>query len=130
MTRPDRSKAERALAFLVAEMRPGWDQAGVLVTLHKCASAPLEQLAAAAIYCARFRTDQRTPAVIALDGDHWQALDRMHGQNGATSSPAPSGPQCDICGKVERQCRALAAKTGDLHPFTLPTPTLPRRVRP
>lgn len=130
MTRPDRTRSERALAFLINQIRPDWDESGVLVTLRKCASAPLEQLAVAAIHAAAFRTDQRTPAVIALDGEHWQALDRGRGQTASNNSPAPSGPQCDICGKVERQCRALAAKAGDLHPFTLPTPAMPRRVRP
>lgn len=130
MTRPDRTKAERALAFYVAQIRPEWDEHGVLVILRKCATAPLEQLGVAAIHCAAFRTDQRTPAVIALDGQHWQALDKGHGQTAGASSPAPSGPQCDICGKVERQCRALAAKTGDPHRFTLPTPAVPQRVRP
>ncbi len=117
MTRPDRTKAERALAFYIAQIRPDWDEHGVLVILRKCASAPLAQLGVAAIHAAKFRTDQRTPAVIALDGEHWQALDRGHGQAASNSSPAPEGPQCSACGKPERQCRTLAAKTGDLHPF-------------
>ena len=83
----DRTRAERALAGLIHELRPDqWDEHGILVTLRKVSERPLPDVAAAAIYCAIHRTDQHTPACIALDGEHWQAADRMAGQH--TNQPA------------------------------------------
>ena len=69
----DREQAERALAFVVHAIRPDWDEPGILAAIRKAPAKPLATVAAAAIACASLRTDQRTPACIALDGDHWQA---------------------------------------------------------
>lgn len=93
MTTPDRTRAERALAFLVAQVRPGWDEPGVLAVLRRCSEKPLAQVAAAAIYCAHHRTDQRKPTVIALDGEHWAAIDRMAGKTGTDRAPEPRCPR-------------------------------------
>ena len=59
------------LASLVHAIRHDWDEPGVASALRKVADRPLATVARAAIACAIERTDQRTPAVIALDGDHW-----------------------------------------------------------
>lgn len=60
----------RALAQLVAALRPGWDVAGVRSALsaarHK---GTAHELAIAAIRCTQ--SDARTPAVIGMDGPHW-----------------------------------------------------------
>ena len=61
----------RRLASLVATIRPDWDEHGVASVLRKVADRPLAQVARAAVACAIERTDQRTPACIALDGHHW-----------------------------------------------------------
>lgn len=61
----------RRLASLVATIRPDWDEHGVASVLRKVCDRPLAQVARAAIVCAIERTDQRTPACIALDGHHW-----------------------------------------------------------
>ena len=63
----------RAIAHLVARIRPEWHQPGVMAVLRDCPDDKLADTAIAAIICARDRTDQRTPAVIALDGTHWAA---------------------------------------------------------
>lgn len=59
------------LAALVAELRTDWDAPGVRSTLLKVADRPLGVVAAAAITAAMTRHDQRSPAIIALEGAHW-----------------------------------------------------------
>lgn len=130
MTRIDRTKAERCLAFLASQQRPDWSEHNVLVALRKVSDRPLGDVWAATLAAATSRTDQ-SPAVIARNGDHWQALDRMHTPTSTASSPSTAGRRCNVCGRHEPACRAAAAKTGDPHQFTLPTPaSLPRQVRP
>ena len=60
------------LASLVHAIRNDWDEQGIRSALLKVADRPLADVARAAI-SATSRTDQRTPAVIALDGEHWRA---------------------------------------------------------
>lgn len=63
----------RALATLVATLRPDWGIPGVRAALHQARHrAPAHELAIAAIRCTR--GDARTPAVIAMDGPHWVGL--------------------------------------------------------
>lgn len=61
----------RALASLVAALRPDWDSPGILKALSDARERgnPFA-LAHAALYAAETLTN-RTPAVIALTGDHW-----------------------------------------------------------
>lgn len=60
----------RALAHLIAALRPGWDVAGIRGALSKARHrGNAHELAIAAIRCTQ--GDARTPAVIALDGPHW-----------------------------------------------------------
>ena len=58
------------LASLIHELRPDWHEPGIRSALAKVADRPLLDVATAAITACR-RLDQRAPAVIALDGDHW-----------------------------------------------------------
>lgn len=58
------------LASLVHEIRPDWQEPGIRTALGKVCDRPLVDVAAAAVAACR-RIDQRTPAVIACDGDHW-----------------------------------------------------------
>lgn len=60
----------RALAHLVATLRPGWDVAGIRSALSSARHrGSAHELAIAAIRCTQ--GDARTPAVIAMDGPHW-----------------------------------------------------------
>ena len=86
---PDRTRTERALAAVIHGIRNDWDEHGILTTLRKLSDKPIAQVAAAAIHCATKRHDQRTPACIALDGEHWRALDRLTGDNDAPRSIQP-----------------------------------------
>ena len=58
------------LANLVHTIRPDWQEPGIRSALAKVADRPLLDVALAALAACR-RIDQRTPAVIACDGDHW-----------------------------------------------------------
>lgn len=88
----DRTKAERALAVLVHEIRDEWDEHGALSVIRKLSDKPLADVAAAALYCAVKRTDQRTPACIGFPGEHWQAFTRAAGQ---TTPPPAALPYYD-----------------------------------
>ncbi len=61
------------LATLVSTIRHDWDEAGVRAALAKVVDRPLGVVSAAAINAALTRTDQRSPAIIAMSGTHWPA---------------------------------------------------------
>lgn len=61
----------QAIAYLVEAITAGrWHRAGVMAALRDC-TGPLWLIAHAAIVAAHSRTDQATPAVIAMVGPHW-----------------------------------------------------------
>jgi len=108
----DRTREERALAAIVHGIRDEWDVAGVVVILRRCSERPLAQVSAAAIYCAHYRTDQRTPECIARPGEHWSALDRMAGRTGTDRGPDPKCPKHDEfvpCLTCQREARGPIA---------------------
>ena len=72
------------LANLVHAIRHDWDEAGIRSAILKVADRPLLEVAVAAL-AATGRVDQRTPAVIALDGEHWRILH-------PAPAPAPRTP--------------------------------------
>ena len=111
----DRTRAERALGFLVAQLRPDWDEAGVLSALRKLSDRPVPDVALAALDCAVHRTDQRTPAGIVADGKHWAVSERLAGQ---TETPTESGivTWCEHGRPTGRHCPACQPVTR-----TLPT---------
>ena len=84
----DRTKAERALAFLIHEIRDEWDEHGITATLRRCSDKPLPDTIAAALDCATRRHDQRTPDCIWRDGEHWRALANMAGGTASDAVPA------------------------------------------
>lgn len=90
MTAPIRSQAEQALAALIHGIRPQWDTRGILAAIRQCAGRSLDQLAAAVLYAALVRKDQISPACIALDGEHWDALDRLTGKTQGPPTPRPT----------------------------------------
>lgn len=130
MTIPTRTQAEKSLAALIHSIRPDWPTPSVLAQLRTLPNTPLEVLAAAALW-ATSRRDQHDPKVIREDtGSAW---DRITGRQQVVPAPPPtrtSGRLCGVCAKPEAECQRVAAKGPDPHPFTLPTPAVPRRVRP
>ena len=59
------------LASLVHAIRPDWDEAGIRSVLSRCADRPLAAVTLAAVTAAVTRGDQRSPAIIAMTGSHW-----------------------------------------------------------
>lgn len=115
MTAPTRSQAEQALAALAHAIRPDWGTRGILAAIRQCANRELDQLAAAVLYAAMVRKDQLTPACIALDGEHWDALDRLTGKITGPPTPRPTSgcpyhrgqpAECPECARDRRQVSA------------------------
>lgn len=101
----------RALARFLHELRQDWQTPGIVHALGQArALAPAADVALAAIRAASTPTN-RTPAVIPLDGEHWD------------TGRAPKPPRtltrqerCSICGQDEFLCRELARLgAGDNH---------------
>lgn len=88
------------LASLVHEIRPDWQEPGIRSALAKVVDRPLLDVTVAAVAACR-RIDQRTPAVIACDGDHWPKAQaqRTYTEPGiVTYCPhGEPGTRCLIC---------------------------------
>lgn len=100
MTQPE----ARALAAYLALVRhrsggPEWHKAGIEDALGKARHlAPSPDLAIAAIKAAR-EPSNRTPAVIGMEGPHWQAAAI------APHRPYDQHATCAGCGLSEPECR-------------------------
>ncbi|MGD8214615.1 hypothetical protein [Aestuariimicrobium sp. Y1814] len=112
-TTESREQQNRALAFIVASIRPDWGQPGILAALRKLEHKPLADVAMAAIHATE-RTDQRTPAFIPSPGEHWRESPKAT----PTAGPAPvRGPQCVYCHGEEHGNRHQTMSRRDGHPF-------------
>ena len=94
--RDERERDLRAIAHLVARIRPEWHQTGVVAVLRDCPDDKLADTAIAALVCARDRNDQATPAVIALDGAHWRIGTSSGDEPDAKPALTPS-TRCGTC---------------------------------
>lgn len=112
----------RALAALVAALRPGWDEAGILAALHQARTrATAVDVAVAALRCAALETN-RTPAVIPLDGAHWGE---------PTAVPSTRQPRCHLEGhehELAINCRICKADRELAAPaYDAPVPAVTER---
>ena len=101
------------LTRFICQLRPDWDRHGVEHHLGKArdmASAP--DLAIAAIKAAT-NAHNRTPAVIALPGEHW----RTTTVETAPRHVVPAGERCTTCGQDRERCRRLSALPDDGHAY-------------
>ena len=105
MTGPETTSMQwvKQLAVLIHEIRPEWAEPGIASALTKVADRPLADVAIAAIQAATTRTDQRTPAIIAMGGSHWGT----HGGNTGNSGNSYRTPTCANCGYYEHQHQQL-----------------------
>ena len=114
------SAQARALATLVATLRPDWTIPGVAAAISKARHrAPAAELAHAAIRLAT-RTDLRTPAVLAEDGPHWHpGPDERRDEHRFTRCPQPGHQSYPAwhCGA----CRADQIATDEPRPVERPT---------
>ena len=96
------------LASLVHELRSDWQEPGIRSALAKVADRPLADVAIAAIQAATTRTDQRTPAIIAMGGSHWGTGGGNAGNSGNSyRTPPANPPTCANCGYYEHQHQQL-----------------------
>ena len=107
------------LASLIATIRTDWDEHGIAAVIRKISDRPLAEVAHAALTAAITRTDQRTPAVIALDGKHW----RLHGVE-RPAPPAPSSVIVTRCGH-----NLVGALCAECHPVERRGVSMPDDVR-
>ena len=105
MTGPETTSMQwvKQLAVLIHEIRPEWAEPGIASALTKVADRPLADVAIAAIQAATTRTEQRTPAIIAMGGSHWGT----HGGNTGNSGNSYRTPTCANCGYYEHQHQQL-----------------------
>ena len=104
MTGPETTSMQwvKQLAVLIHEIRPEWAEPGIASALTKVADRPLADVAIAAIQAATTRTDQRTPAIIAMGGSHWGTGSGNTGNGGNSYRPAvANAPSCSNCGYPE-----------------------------
>lgn len=86
------------LATLVNALRPDWDKAGILDALGKARHlGTATEVSIAAIRCAE-SAKNRTPAVIALDGEHWRPPKADPGAMGDRRINVAG--RCDKCGRL------------------------------
>lgn len=95
----------QALAYLANRLRPDWDRHGVERILARVADRDLGEVAVAALIASIQRTDQRTPACIAMDGRHWHVL-----RPGVRTLSQPTAAAvCPIHLDPRDRCRGCAA---------------------
>lgn len=93
----DRTEAQD-IAAAVNGLRPDWGIPGIMQALEKLQDRDAASVRTAALHAAKNRTDQRSPAVLAFDGEHWNGT--KYGRKSHVPSVEPTGPRCDICGRT------------------------------
>lgn len=126
MTYPMTFKQGQALARFLHELRNDWDVLGIESALQKARDrGQAHEVAQAAIRAAALASN-RTPAVIPMEGPHWQA---SHSGAAATSRPERLEPheRCSTCQKSQARCEGDPRYGGDDHRFQ---PDAPAAGRP
>ena len=125
-------KDRSAIAQLVARIRPDWDTHGNTVALAKHPDQSLDVLTLQALIAAVTRTDQKTPAILGLDGDHTNrarvALSKPVSVTAKLPGYAPLDPECGYPGCGVRQGKHLAHMIPSeipLHEWEQPRPHAP-----
>lgn len=109
-------------AALVHSIRPDWDERGIVAALAKAVQRGDAALVSiAAIHAARTPTNQ-TPAVISMDGPHWQKAEGTAPapkriieppKSNDTSADCPSHP--GVKAWACKPCRVTTPRPADFH---------------
>jgi len=91
----------RIIADWVHQIRPTWDQPGILAALAKRRTAQPARLALAALAAAAAASN-RSPAVIAMDGNHWRIGHDPESEGDRHPSNVDIREACQSCYKPER----------------------------
>ncbi len=118
-----------AISWLITLLRPDWDRKGIESALAKHADQNLDVLAVQAIIAAVTRTDQKTPAVLGLDGDHTARARVALSRPARTTQPlsgAELGGECGVCGvRQAMHAGVRASLEHGIHAWTPAPPTPP-----
>ena len=129
MTSIDRDQAQ-ALAALIATLRPDWQPPGILKALSDARTRGTAwDLAHAALYAAQ-DPSVRTPAVIALPGDHWRGRSLGDGtpiHYPRCPEPGHTSYRADNCGACRAE-RLEATAPRETPPGGAPMPDEVRRA--
>jgi hypothetical protein len=92
----------RPLAALIHQLRPEWDEGGILKQLQKCAHLNPFDVSMAAV---RAATDlgAKTPGVIPSDGPHWH--ERLSEQRVPRNPPFDQC--CATCSRTREMCQRI-----------------------
>ncbi|MGV8972232.1 MAG: hypothetical protein ACOH10_07905 [Rhodoglobus sp.] len=107
------------IAYLANRIRPDWDTKGIESALAKHPDQSLDVLVVQALIAAMTRGDQRTPAVVGLDGDHTNRARAALSRPQVTPAPltiAELGGDCAVCGvrqAMHRGARILSDDIGE-----------------
>jgi len=130
------AKDRDALSGIVARIRPDWDRHGINAALAKNPCQELDVLAAQALIAATTRPDQRTPAILGLDGDHTNRARVALGAAAVTPGPltgAEKGAECGTCGIRRGYHHGIRASLDhgphDWQPAAQVTPASPDAIR-
>jgi len=129
MTASLRTQQLDAIAWLVSTIRPDWGRPGVRAQLDRLPDADPGDLAVVAITAAITRRDQRTPAVIAMGGDHWAHLPsgtRPGIPMRRWQPPAPADGPIPDPARVAQLATAARQRLQQPQPDQLPTPASER----
>ena len=108
-----------AASFVINLIRGDWDRKGIESALAKHPCQEADVLLVQGIIAAVTRVDQKTPAVLGLDGDHTNRARVALGQPARTPAPltaAELGGDCAICGVRQAMHRGTRIVTDDIGP--------------
>lgn len=125
MTFPMTFKQGQALARFLHELRTDWDVLGIEAALQKARErGQAHEVAQAAIRAAAVASN-RTPAVIPMEGPHWQPV---AASTSTTYRPERLRPheRCSTCQKSKARCEGDPRYGGDDHRFQPDEPAAER----
>lgn len=99
------------IAAEVHGIRPDWAEPGIMAALVKLQARDADACMHAATTAAKNRTDQRTPSIIAMDGDHWNGT--RYGRQTTTPPAYSNAPKCHICGRTRPAHDTAESKVPD-----------------
>lgn len=123
----NQSEAQTITAEIRA-IRPDWTEAGIMAQLAKLRSRDTDAVRHACMHAAHNRNDQRTPAILSMDGTHWDGT--KYGQRPASSNNGLKQARCEICGRTRQGHDTAESKVAaeQRHDWTTEAPTATRQL--
>lgn len=105
------------LAEVIHEIRGDWDQHGIVAAIAPVRNLSLADVVVAAVLAATTPSN-RSPAIIAMAGEHWRDL-RSAGTWNAERHPSAAGTNalCRHCCRPWAHCQSATAQALDPHHF-------------